>query len=347
MFSISLGELATKLDGKLKGDKNKIIHQLQDSQKCGSDSVCYIKSILYIQKLSSDPGAVITTADLAKEINANCIVVEDPYFSFALATEIFNVGYEKLNESIESKIHPSVKLGQNSVINANCIVVEDPYFSFALATEIFNVGYIKLNESIESEIHPSVKLGQNSVINSNCRIGKNVVIHDNVSIYPNTTIGSNCIIHSGVVIGSDGFGFAPKNNMWQKIYHLGGVNIGDNVEIGANSAIDRGVLGNTQLEDGVKLDNHVHVAHNVRLGANTAVAAQTAFAGSVDVGENCQIAGHVGVTGHLSIVDGVTVLANTLVTKSINKPGIYSGIMPMMEHNESLKFVAKLKKKSE
>lgn len=130
-----------------------------------------------------------------------------------------------------------------------------------------------------------------------------------------------------------------------KIYHLGGVEIGDSVEIGANSAIDRGVLGNTQLEDGVKLDNHVHVAHNVRLGANTAVAAQTAFAGSVNVGANCQIAGHVGVTGHLSIADGVTVLANTLVTKSINKPGVYSGIMPMMEHNESLKFVAKLKRK--
>ena len=232
-------------------------------------------------------------------------------------------------------------------IDANCIVVEDPYFSFALATEIFNVGYEKLNDSIESDIHPTVKLGQNSVINSNCKIGANVVIHDNVSIYPNTKVGDNCIIHSGVVIGSDGFGFAPKNNQWQKIYHLGGVNIGDNVEIGANSAIDRGVLGNTQLEDGVKLDNHVHVAHNVRLGANTAVAAQTAFAGSVNVGENCQIAGHVGVTGHLSIADGVTVLANTLVTKSINKPGVYSGIMPMMEHNESLKFVAKLKKKSE
>ena len=299
MFSISLGELATKLNGKLEGDKDKIIHQLQDSQKCDGDSVCYIKSHSYIQKLSSKPGAVITTADLAKEIDANCIVVEDPYFCFALATEIFNVGY------------------------------------------------IKLNESIESQIHPTVKLGQNSVINSNCKIGANVVIHDNVSIYPNTKVGDNCIIHSGVVIGSDGFGFAPKNNQWQKIYHLGGVEIGDNVEIGANSAIDRGVLGNTQLEDGVKLDNHVHVAHNVRLGANTAVAAQTAFAGSVNVGANCQIAGHVGVTGHLSIADGVTVLANTLVTKSINKPGVYSGIMPMMEHNESLKFVAKLKKKSE
>ena len=299
MFSISLGELATKLNGKLEGDKDKIIHQLQDSQKCDGDSVCYIKSHLYIQKLSLSPGAVITTADLGKEIDANCIIVEDPYFCFALATEIFNVGYENLNKSIES------------------------------------------------DIHSSVKLGHNSVINSNCKIGANVVIHDNVSIYPNTTVGDNCIIHSGVVIGSDGFGFAPKNNQWQKIYHLGGVDIGDNVEIGANSAIDRGVLGNTQLEDGVKLDNHVHVAHNVRLGANTAVAAQTAFAGSVNVGANCQIAGHVGVTGHLSIADGVTVLANTLVTKSINKPGVYSGIMPMMEHSESLKFVAKLKKKSE
>lgn len=299
MFSISLGELATKLGGKLEGDKDKAIFFIQDSRHCESNAVCYVKSDKHLASLSSKSGAVIASSDLAEKIKQNF----------------------------------------------NCIIVKDPYLSFAVATSVFNEGYIQENLNTESIIHASVKIGQNSVINSNCKIGENVTIHDNVSVYPNTTIGANCIIHSGVVIGSDGFGFAPSKDGWQKIYHLGGVVIGDNVEIGANSAIDKGVLGDTVLEDGVKLDNHVHVAHNVRLGKNTAVAAQTAFAGSVNVGSNCQIAGHVGVTGHLSIADNVTVLANTLVTKSITKPGVYSGIMPMMEHGESLKFVAKLKKK--
>ena len=187
MFSISLGELATKLSGKLEGDKDKAIFFIQDSRHCESNAVCYVKSDKHLASLSSKSGAVITSSDLAKKIKQN----------------------------------------------SNCIIVNDPYLSFAVATSVFNEGYIQENLNTESIIHESVKIGQNSVINSNCKIGENVTIHDNVSIYPNTTIGANCIIHSGVVIGSDGFGFAPSKDGWQKIYHLGGVVIGDNVEIGA------------------------------------------------------------------------------------------------------------------
>ena len=152
------------------------------------------------------------------------------------------------------------------------------------------------------------------------------------------------LFHSGTVIGSDGFGYAPSTDGWHKIQHLGGVEIGKNVEIGAKSTVDRGALGNTVLEDGVKIDNHVHVAHNSYIGENTAIAGQSGMAGSVKIGKNCQIAGQVGIVGHIEIVDNVIVMAKTLVTKSLKEAGVYSGVMPIQKHKDSLKFIAKIKK---
>ena len=221
---------------------------------------------------------------------------------------------------------------------------------------------------VDSRIHESAKLGKNvsvgqfSIIGPNCKIGNNVIIMDNVSIQENVTIGDDCVFYSGArvyddtlignhcifhsicVFGSDGFGYAPSTDGWNKIEHLGGVEIGKNVEIGAKSAVDRGALGNTVIEDGVKIDNHVHVAHNSHIGENTAIAGQSGMAGSVKIGKNCQIAGQVGIVGHIEIVDNVIVMAKTLVTKSLKEPGVYSGVMPIQEHKDSLKFIAKIKK---
>lgn len=225
----------------------------------------------------------------------------------------------------------------------NLIVVDDPYLAYASASKIFFQKYNNENDLTESFFGKNVIIGQNSVVNSNCQIGNNVVIHDNVSIYSRTKIGDNCIIHSGTVIGSDGFGYAPSTDGWNKIEHLGGVVIGKNVEIGAKSAVDRGALGDTIIEDGVKIDNHVHVAHNSFIGENTAIAGQSGMAGSVKIGKNCQIAGQVGIVGHIEIADNVIVMAKTLVTKSLNEPGVYSGVMPIQKHKESLKFIAKIK----
>ena len=167
---------------------------------------------------------------------------------------------------------------------------------------------------------------------------------NNLHLINDSKIGNNSIIHSGAVIGSDGFGYAPSKEGWHKIQHLGGVEIGNHVEIGAKSTVDRGALGNTVLEDGVKIDNHVHVAHNSYIGENTAIAGQSGMAGSVKIGKNCQIAGQVGIVGHIEIVDNVIVMAKTLVTKSLKEPGVYSGVMPIQEHKDSLKFIAKIKK---
>ena len=226
----------------------------------------------------------------------------------------------------------------------NFIIVDNPYLAYAKATQLFFEKYNENNAKIEPKIGTNVTIGKNSVINGNCVIGDNVVIHDNVSIYSCTNIGSNSIIHSGTVIGSDGFGYAPKKGGWEKIAHLGGVVIGSDVEIGANCAIDRGALGNTIIKDGVKFDNHIHIAHNVEIGENTAIAGQSGVAGSVKIGKNCQIAGKVGIVGWLEITDNVTVMAGTLVTKSLKQPGVYSGVMPVQNHKDALKFAAKLKR---
>lgn len=226
----------------------------------------------------------------------------------------------------------------------NLILVDDPYLAYAKTSQLFFENYEKRNKEVESVLGENVQIGKNTVINGNCVIGDNVILHDNVSIYPCTKIGNNSIIHSGSVIGSDGFGFAPDGENWEKIAHLGGVEIGSNVEIGANSVIDRGALGNTKIGNGVKMDNHIHIAHNVSVGDNTAMAGMVGIAGSVKIGKNCKFGGQVGTVDHIEIADNITVLAKTLVTKSLTEPGAYSGVMPIQKHKDSLKFAAKLKK---
>ena len=275
--------------------------------------------------------SVITNLQDSKTCNKNAACyLKDQKFSESLSND---AGAVITSQEIAEKLK-NVR---------NFIIVDDPYLAYAEATNFFYQNYTQENKSQETIFGKDVSVGKNSVINSNCVIGDNVVIHDNVSIYSCTKIGNNSIIHSGAVIGSDGFGYAPSKQGWKKIQHLGGVEIGNNVEIGAKSTVDRGALGNTVIEDGVKIDNHVHVAHNSYIGENTAIAGQSGMAGSVKIGKNCQIAGQVGIVGHIEIADNVVVLAKTLVTKSLKKAGIYSGVMPIQKHKDSLKFIAKIK----
>ena len=298
MESFTLEQLAKLIGGTPLGSFNFKISYLQDSKVCDSTSICYVKDKKFIDTLSSEAGAVITTTALLEDIGST----------------------------------------------QNFIVVDDPYLAYAKTSKVFFDAYKASNEAVETKYGKNVQIGQNTVINSNCAIGDNVIIHDNVSIYSCTDIGNNSIIHSGSVIGSDGFGYAPNNSGWHKIEHLGGVKIGKNVEIGAKTAVDRGALGDTVIEDGVKIDNQVHIAHNTIIGENTAIAGQSGTAGSVKIGKNCQIAGQVGIIGHIEIADNVVVMAKTLVTKSLKEAGAYSGVMPIQKHKDSLKFIAKIKK---
>ena len=207
------------------------------------------------------------------------------------------------------------------------IISDNPLLLFS---KLINESYNLFESSLFSDKTPKLKidntakLGPNVSIGSNVSIGKHTIIYPNTTIYDNTSIGDNVIIHAGAVIGSDGFGLVKDSSGWVKVPHIGHVIIKNNVEIGANSTIDRGTIDSTIIFDNVKIDNHVHIAHNVEIGKNTAIAACVGIAGSTTIGENCTIGGGTGINGHIKIADDVHLHGMTMVTKSIDKAGSYA-----------------------
>jgi UDP-3-O-[3-hydroxymyristoyl] glucosamine N-acyltransferase len=246
-----------------------------------------------------------------------------------------------------------LKKGIKTNNETTLLVCSDPYLAFAKLSNLFSDEIDFFNGSFQDSvfIHDSVNLGKDVKVGPNVYIGKNCEIGDKTVIYPNSTIlkdvsiGQGCIVHPNSVLGSDGFGFAPEKESYQKIEQLGGLAIGDNVEIGAGCTIDRGAISNTIISDGVKLDNQIHIAHNVSLGANSAIAACCAIAGSTKIGKNFKMGGLSGVLGHLEICDDVTVGAHTLITKSIKSSGNYIGIMPAQNHMNWSKSAVFIKKR--
>ena len=181
----------------------------------------------------------------------------------------------------------------------------------------------------EAEVHPTASIGALCVVERRARIGANTVLKSRVTVGEDCVVGERCIVHPGVVIGADGFGFAPNGDAWEKIEQLGAVCIGNDVEIGANTCIDRGALQDTVIEDGVKLDNLIQIGHNVRVGRHTAMAGCVGVAGSANIGEHCTVGGGAVILGHLTLGAHVNISAGTLVSKSILKPGHYTGIFPI------------------
>ena len=259
-------------------------------------------------------------------------------------------------------------------LNQSFIECENPYLSFIKILRLVTVSnsdkIVKKGEIHRSAIISSTaKIGKNVVVGARCYIGKNCIIADNVVLMPNVTlydnviigegteinsnvvcyqdtiIGKNCIIHAGTVIGSDGFGFIenPEDGSYEKIPHIGNVNIGDNVEIGANSTIDRALIDSTIIENGVKIDNLVHIAHNCFIGAHSAMAAQVGISGSTKVGSRNRIGGQVGLAGHIELTDDVVVYAQSGIPKSINKKGAYFG-SPAKEKMQAFKIEACLRR---
>ncbi len=267
-------------------------------------------------------------------------------------TFLANSKYKKLLESTKASaviVNKGIEVNNETTL----LICSDPYLAFAKLSKLFSDEIDFLNGSSENNVfmHDSAILGRDIKIGPNVYIGKNCNIGDKSVIYPNTTIlkdvsiGQDCIVHPNSVLGSDGFGFAPNNDSYQKIEQLGGLEIGDNVEIGAGCTIDRGAISNTIISDGVKLDNQIHIAHNVSLGSNSAIAACCAIAGSTKIGKNFKMGGLSGVLGHLEICDDVTVGAHTLITKSIKSSGNYIGIMPAQNHMNWSKSAVFIKKR--
>ena len=289
--SYSLLELSKLLETTLIGDGNAIVDNLKTIQDANDSSLSFVANQKYSKYLS---------------------------FSKALAFIV----------------HPNTIDG---IDEGNYLVTDDPYLAFAKASSLFSSNLIKQNiGSVHptATVFPETNLGKNVVIGPNVYIGPNCSIGDFSSIRANSSlvsdvqVGSNTHVHNGAVLGSDGFGYAPSKDGYIKIEQLGSLIIGSDVEIGAGCTIDRGALGDTHINDGVKLDNQVHIAHNVELGSHSAIAACCAIAGSTVIGKNFKMGGLSGVLGHLNIADNVTVGAHTLITKSIKESGEYIGIMP-------------------
>ncbi|MBT4747443.1 MAG: UDP-3-O-(3-hydroxymyristoyl)glucosamine N-acyltransferase [Candidatus Thioglobus sp.] len=302
----TLGEIAKLVNAELVGDGELKITSLASIDCAKSDQLSYVVSEKYQEQLSStQASAVIISKSLQKHCNTSAIIVKDVYLAFAQITHLFKPkvihisGIHSSADTHNATIAPNCCIGKNTSLGINTII------------------------------------GANTIIEDNSSIGDNCIIGSNVSILQGSTIGNNTVIESGAVIGSEGFGNArDKHKHWHSIAHLGNVIIGDRVNIGANTTIDRGTLEDTHIHQGVRLDNLVHIAHNVIIGEDTAIAACTGIAGSTQIGKRCMIGGMVGVVGHLSICDDVIVNAKSTIDKNITVAGMYTGIMPLMPHKK-------------
>ena len=296
-----------------------IINRIAPLDIAGPGDLAFLANPKYRQQLATTRASAVIIAPGIDHCPVPAIVVPQPYLYFARVAQWMNPPPPVLagchaSAVVEGDVDPSASIGANVWIGAGA------------------------------------RIGAGSVIGANCSIGNNVKISENVRLFPNVSIYADCVIgartviHSSAVIGGDGFGYAPDvDRSWLKIPQVGRVVIGEDVEIGAGTTIDRGALLDTVIEAGVKIDNLVQIAHNVRIGAHTAIAGCTGIAGSVTIGKRCTLAGAAMITGHLTIGDDVNISAATLITKSIAKAGLYSGGSPFLEHSEWLKNFSKLR----
>jgi len=305
---LSLGAIIDALGGELHGDPARLIQGLAPLESASEVQLSFLSNPKYQQQLAaSRAGCVIVAPAMrdAASVRGDCIVSDDPYLYFARMTQLWK--RSQATGRATAPIHPSAVVDPDAVVD------------------------------------PTATIGPLCVIERGARIGAGTVLKSRVTVGENCTIGQRCILHPGVVIGADGFGFAPNQGAWEKIEQLGSVQIGDDVEIGANTCIDRGALSDTVIEDGVKLDNLIQIGHNVRIGKHTAMAGCAAVAGTATIGAHCTIGGRAGILGHLTIADHVHISATSLVTRSILKPGHYTGIFPIDDNASWEKNAATLK----
>lgn len=301
-MTVTLEELARRFQGKARGNTDTLIEGVAALHTAGPRDIAYVSDRKYLPQLTSTKaGAVILTEAEAANYSGSALIVANPHLCFAQVAQLFHAFPEfkpgthpTAVVSPAAKVASSAWIGPNSVIEAGVSIGEGVY------------------------VGPGCHVGANATIGAKTRLTTNVVIGERC------VTGDHCLFHPGAVIGSDGFGFARDGDRWIKVPQIGRVLIGNEVEVGANTTIDRGALNDTVIGDGVKLDNLIQIAHNVRIGENTAIAACVGIAGSTVIGRRCTIGGQAGVTGHLEIADDVHITAGSLVTSSIAQPGVYS-----------------------
>ena len=307
-MAIRLGQLIEQLGGSLHGDPDFLVQKISPLETATSSTLSFLSNPLYSSQLATtQAGCVIVSPEMQSLVRAGsaCIVSPNPYLYFAKVTQLWR--QQQVAEDGEPLVHPS------AVVHPKAVV------------------------------HPTARIGPLCVIEKGARVGAGSWLKSHVTLGADCSISEHCILHAGVVIGADGFGFAPIEGRWEKIEQLGAVRIGNHVEIGANSCVDRGALEDTVIGHGVKLDNLVQIGHNVQIGAHTAMAGCVGVAGSAVIGAHCTLGGGAIVLGHLTLADGVHISAASVVMRSINKPGNYSGVFPIDDNASWEKNAATLK----
>lgn len=300
--NISLAELAAKLELEYRGDADTELFALADLAKAQAGQLSFLANPKYKSSLAdTKAGAVIVKPEFADQCPCACLISDNPYLSYARASHLFDP-----LATPAAGIHPTAFVDDNAIV-----------------AESASIGPKAVVEA-GAEIGAGVIIGGGCFVGAGAKLGAHTRLHANVSVYHAVEIGEQCLIQAGAVIGSDGFGYAPNAGQWQKIAQVGTVIVGDRVEIGANTCIDRGAIENTIINDDVIIDNQVHMAHNVEIGQGTAVAGCTGIAGSTKIGQNCTIAGAVAISGHINIADNVHLTGMSMVTGSIKEPGSYS-----------------------
>ncbi|WP_371230207.1 UDP-3-O-(3-hydroxymyristoyl)glucosamine N-acyltransferase [Pseudomonas sp. QE6] len=320
-LSFTLAELAAQLDAELRGDPAQVIRGLATLQEAGADQLSFLANPQYRKFLpESKAGAVLLTAADAEGFTGNALVVANPYLAYAGLSHQFD-----RKPKAPAGIHPTAVVDEGAQVDPTASI--GPY----------------------AVIEAGAQIGAGVTVSAHCFVGACSVIGEGgwlaprVTLYHDVRIGKRVVIQSGAVLGGEGFGFANQKGVWQKIAQIGGVTVGDDVEIGANTTIDRGALSDTLVGNGVKLDNQIMIAHNVQIGDHTAMAGCCGISGSAKIGKHCMLAGGVGLVGHIEICDNVFVTGMTMVTRSITEPGSYSSGTAMQPAGEWKKSAARIR----
>ncbi|WP_369987786.1 UDP-3-O-(3-hydroxymyristoyl)glucosamine N-acyltransferase [Pseudomonas xanthosomatis] len=323
--TMTLGQLAEALGAQLKGPEALQITGLATLQEAGAGQLSFLANKQYRKFLDdTQAAAVLLKAEDAEGFAGNALIVADPYLAYARISHLFDPKPKAV-----AGIHPSAVVHEDAEVDASA-----------------SIGPFAVIEA-GARIGANVSVGAHCFVGARCVIGDGGWLAPRVTLYHDVTIGKRVVIQSGAVIGGEGFGFANEKGVWQKIAQIGGVTLGDDVEIGVNTAVDRGALSDTRIGNGVKLDNQIQIAHNVQVGDHTAMAACVGISGSTKIGKHCMIAGGVGMVGHIDVCDNVFVSGMTMVTRSITEPGGYSSGTAMQPLAEWRKSAARIRQLDE
>ena len=308
-MAATLGELAARYGCELHGDPNVVVNRVGTLSNAAADAITFLANSLYRAQLKAARAAAVIVAPRDRDAcPVASLVHPEPYLTYARIAATLHPPapvipgvHSSAVVAAGARVASSAQIDAHAVIGSGCIVGEE------------------------------VVIGAGTVLGANVTIGPGTRLGPRVTLLDGVRLGARCIVHPGAVIGADGFGFAPDRGAWQKIPQVGSVVIGDDVEIGANTTVDRGTIEDTVIEDGVKLDNLVQIAHNVRLGAHTIMAAMSGVAGSTKVGKRCMIGGGAVMINQLTICDDVMFTFRSIVTRSVDQPGTYSGHLPAEE----------------